>query len=416
MRRTVLFCVLLSAASLAVFWPVVHHEFVNYDDNCYVVQNPQVQAGLTWQGLAWAFGRLHGDHTYYHPLTWVSHMVDCQLFGLKPAGHHLVNLLFHILNSLLVFLVFKRMTGAFWRSAALASLFALHPLQVDTVAWIAERKNLLSASFFLLTLWAYARYAQAQGLKSKVQSPQSGVSGQGAVVSGQISGTVDHKPRPTDHGPRTMNHVSRFTFRAPRLHLPPSIFYLLSLFFFACRPDCANPCWSRCPSCCSCSTTGPCSAWNSTAQTLKNLKPLALSSRRSFPFCPSSSLRASSRPLATAPWARWSMPRPGFATGSSPPERPLLLCQVSRQGLLADSPRGLLSLSRTVPGLASSRLRLAAGGHLRPGHCNRSHPALSPGRMVLVSGCAGALHRDSSRRASRPWPTASPTCRSLACS
>jgi len=172
-RLTLLICLFLAAATLAVYWPVVHNDFVNYDDNCYIVQNRQVQAGVTWKGLAWAFGRLHGDHTYWHPLTWVSHIVDCQLFGLKPAGHHLVNLLFHALNSVVVFLLFKRLTDAFWRSALLAALFALHPLQVDTVAWVAERKNLLSALFFLLTLWAYARYVEVQSPKSKVQGPAS---------------------------------------------------------------------------------------------------------------------------------------------------------------------------------------------------------------------------------------------------
>ena len=101
-------------------------------------------SGLTWRGAIWAFGRMHGERTYWHPLTWLSHMLDCQLFGLKPAGHHLMNVLFHVLNTLLVFLVFLRMTGAFWRCAMLAGFFALHPLQVDTVAWVAERKNLLS--------------------------------------------------------------------------------------------------------------------------------------------------------------------------------------------------------------------------------------------------------------------------------
>jgi len=161
--------------TLAVDWPVVHHDFVNYDDDCYVTQNRQVQAGLTWHGLAWAFGHVHGDFTYWHPLTWVSHMADCQLFGLNPAGHHLVNLLLHALNSLLVFLVFRRLTGAFWRSALLAALFALHPLQVDTVAWVAERKNLLSATFFLLTVGAYGRYAGTRSPKprAEIRSPKA---------------------------------------------------------------------------------------------------------------------------------------------------------------------------------------------------------------------------------------------------
>jgi hypothetical protein len=162
---------LLIAVTLAAFWPVRLNNFVNYDDPLYVTENPRVQTGLTWAGIGWAFGDLHGEQTYWHPLTWVSHMVDCQVFGLKPAGHHLVNLLFHTLNTVLVFLVFRRLTGAFWRCAVLAALFALHPLQVDTVAWVAERKNVLSAFFWLLAMWAYARYAES--LKSKVQGPKS---------------------------------------------------------------------------------------------------------------------------------------------------------------------------------------------------------------------------------------------------
>ena len=167
-------CLLLAAVTALAFWRVGQHQFINYDDNCYVTDNPHVQAGVTWDGLEWAFGRLQGEQTYWHPLTWVSHMVDCQLFGLKPAGHHLVNLFFHILNTVLVFLVFRRMTGAFWRCAVLAALFALHPLQVDTVAWVAERKNLLSAFFWLLTIWAYVRYARSPEVrKSKVQSQDS---------------------------------------------------------------------------------------------------------------------------------------------------------------------------------------------------------------------------------------------------
>jgi len=168
---------LLALITLAAFWPVVWNEFTEYDDPDYVTSNPHVQAGLSWQGLDWAFGRLHGERTYWHPLTWVSHMLDCQLFGLKPAGHHLVNLLFHTFNAVLVFLVFRRMTGAFWRCAVLACLFALHPLQVDTVAWVAERKNLLSGLFWLLTMWAYTRYAEGRGRNAEgtMQNAQSSI-------------------------------------------------------------------------------------------------------------------------------------------------------------------------------------------------------------------------------------------------
>lgn len=170
-NRTFWITLLLTLLTLAVFWPATRNQFTVYDDPDYVTKNPHVQAGLTWQGLSWAFGRLHGENTYWHPLTWVSHMVDYQLFGLKPPGHHLVNLLFHTLNTVLVFLVFQRMTGAFWRSAVLAVVFALHPLQVDTVAWVAERKNLLSAFFWLLTMWAYVGYAEGRRRNAECSVP-----------------------------------------------------------------------------------------------------------------------------------------------------------------------------------------------------------------------------------------------------
>ena len=122
--------------------------------------------------MQWAFSSYAASN--WHPVTWLSHMLDCQLYGLKPAGHHLTNVLLHTANTLLLFLVLRRMTGALWRSACVAALFALHPLHVESVAWVAERKDVLSAFFFMLTLWAYARYAEVQSLKSKVQSPGSG--------------------------------------------------------------------------------------------------------------------------------------------------------------------------------------------------------------------------------------------------
>ncbi len=164
MRRDWLIGLLLSAVTLLVFWPVTTHEFINYDDPLYVTENPQVQAGLTTEGLGWAFGQVTGEGTYWHPLTWLSHMLDCRLFGLNAGRHHLTNLLLHTANVLLLFLGLRRMTGAAWRSALVAALFALHPLQVDTVAWVAERKNVLSTFFWLLTLLGYAGYARRPGL------------------------------------------------------------------------------------------------------------------------------------------------------------------------------------------------------------------------------------------------------------
>jgi hypothetical protein len=149
---------LLIALTLGVYWQVQYHDFVNYDDFRYVIENPHVRAGLTRGGLAWAFTNLEAG--FWHPLTWLSHMLDCHLYGLNPKGHHLNNLLFHIANSLLLFLVLKRMTGALWRSWLVAALFALHPLHVESVAWVSERKDVLSTFFWMMTLWAYVLYVQ----------------------------------------------------------------------------------------------------------------------------------------------------------------------------------------------------------------------------------------------------------------
>ena len=148
----------LIVATVVVFWKVRSHEFISFDDNEYVTNNPHVKSGLTLSGAIWAFVAMHSNN--WHPLTWLSHMLDCELYGLNPGGHHLTNLLFHIANTLLLFLVLKRMTGALWRSSFVAVLFALHPLHVESVAWIAERKDVLSTFFWMLTMWAYVRYAK----------------------------------------------------------------------------------------------------------------------------------------------------------------------------------------------------------------------------------------------------------------
>jgi tetratricopeptide (TPR) repeat protein len=154
----------LILACLTVFGAVARHSFINFDDNAYVYENPWVRSGLTRAGLNWAFATI--DDFYWQPLTWLSHMLDCQLFGLRAGWHHLINLLLHSLNSVLVFLVFRRMTGAFWRSAALAGLFAVHPLRVESVAWVSERNDLLAGFWFLLLLWVYQWHAERPGLRS----------------------------------------------------------------------------------------------------------------------------------------------------------------------------------------------------------------------------------------------------------
>ncbi|MGA2748235.1 MAG: tetratricopeptide repeat protein [Verrucomicrobiota bacterium] len=150
--------VLIAAAVLAVYWPALHCGFVNYDDPDYVTGNGAVRQGLTWKAILWAFTTTHAFN--WHPVTWLSHIIDCQFYGFQPAGHHLTSLLFHAANSVLLFCLLRRMTGALWRSALVAVLFALHPLRVQSVAWISERKDVLSAFFWMLTLWAYVRYAE----------------------------------------------------------------------------------------------------------------------------------------------------------------------------------------------------------------------------------------------------------------
>ena len=151
-------CALLAVAVLLVFGRTIQCGFVNYDDGSYFYSNWQVQAGLTWNSVAWAFQM--GQTSYQQPLSWLSLMLDAELFGPGPMGPHLTNMLLHAAGTVLLFLLLNQMTGAYWRSALVAALFALHPLHVESVAWVSERKSVLSGLFFMLTLRAYARYAQ----------------------------------------------------------------------------------------------------------------------------------------------------------------------------------------------------------------------------------------------------------------
>ena len=154
--------VLLSFAILVfiIYLPLLFNGFVDYDDHPYVTENPQVRSGLTLRSVWWAFTTSHSYN--WHPLTWVSHMLDVQLYGLNPSGHHLMNILFHIANSLLLFAILKKMTSAFWRSLCVAILFAIHPLHVESVAWVAERKDVLSTFFAFLTISAYVDFTKTQ--------------------------------------------------------------------------------------------------------------------------------------------------------------------------------------------------------------------------------------------------------------
>ncbi len=192
-----LMAVLLVLLTIAVYWPATRCGFINFDDDLYVYQNAHLQSGLSWEAVKWAF-RNTEQAEYWAPLMWLSHIVGWQLFGMNPWGHHLINVLLHAANTALVFLVFRRMTGATWRTAALAALFGLHPLRVESVVWVTERKDVLSSFFGLLALMAYARYAEGRRREPGGRGSWSGVA-----------------------CPWSLSH------------LPSFIFYLLSVFLFA---------------------------------------------------------------------------------------------------------------------------------------------------------------------------------------
>ncbi len=154
-------CLLIIIITLCIYAQVRHFDFVGFDDNEYVYENIHVKTGLSSKNIGWALTAFYSNN--WHPLTWISHMLDCQLFGLHPGAHHLINLFFHIINSLLLFFIFSKMTGDLWKSGFIAMVFAVHPLHVESVVWIAERKDVLSAFFWLLTMGCYYHYAKRPG-------------------------------------------------------------------------------------------------------------------------------------------------------------------------------------------------------------------------------------------------------------
>jgi tetratricopeptide (TPR) repeat protein len=162
--RFILICVFLITAIVAVYWQVYSYSFVKYDDDYYVTNNANIKSGFDWKNIRWAFTSNYAHN--WHPVTWLSHSIDYQLFKNWAGGYHLVNVLFHIVNTILLFYILMRMTEAVWPSAFVAAAFALHPLHVESVAWIAERKDLLSTFFWLLTMWAYVKYAAGQTHRS----------------------------------------------------------------------------------------------------------------------------------------------------------------------------------------------------------------------------------------------------------
>jgi tetratricopeptide (TPR) repeat protein len=224
---------LLVLSVFAAYWPVQGYAFTHYDDHNYVWQNPHVLGGLSWSGLTWAF--THSFVGNWHPLTWLSHMLDVQLYGLNAGGHHVTNLQLHAANTVLLFLWLKRLTGFLWRSAVVAALFGLHPLHVESVAWVAERKDVLSTFFFLLTLMAYTRYAEG---RSRVASPGSKdqASGGASVLASRTRRAEDLRRRlvgslaPPNQENIALN-VSPGSFALDSRH--SAFDYFLALFFFA---------------------------------------------------------------------------------------------------------------------------------------------------------------------------------------
>jgi tetratricopeptide (TPR) repeat protein len=156
-------CIFLAALTWIVFGQTLGHDFVNYDDPRYVYENTKITSGLSIAGIGWAFTHIHSEN--WHPLTTISHMLDCQLYGLTAGGHHFTNVLLHTISVVLLFVVLRQMTSTLWRSVFVATLFAIHPLHVESVAWVAERKDVLSGVFFMLTLLAYAQYVRAPSIR-----------------------------------------------------------------------------------------------------------------------------------------------------------------------------------------------------------------------------------------------------------
>lgn len=154
----VLLCFALIVVTLAVYWQVGNHEFLNYDDGPYITENPHTSTGLTGSNVFWAFTSTHSSN--WHPITWLSHMADAQMYGMNPRGHHLTNVIIHTVTAVLLLLLLFRLTGSLWQSSFVAAMFALHPLHVESVAWAAERKDILCAFFWFLTLLFYAEYVK----------------------------------------------------------------------------------------------------------------------------------------------------------------------------------------------------------------------------------------------------------------
>ena len=162
LRPNIIICVFIVLVTLTVYGQTRTHDFIGYDDDKYVTENMYVRQGLNKETFIWAFRSTHASN--WHPLTWLSHMLDVELFGMHPGRHHMTSVFFHLINSLLIFFLLRRITGKAWRSGTVAILFAIHPLHVESVAWVSERKDVLSTFFGLMAVWSYVRYSKQPGI------------------------------------------------------------------------------------------------------------------------------------------------------------------------------------------------------------------------------------------------------------
>jgi protein O-mannosyl-transferase len=214
---------LLFIVVAAAYVPSLRNGFVNLDDPSFVYANPYVQGGITAEGVRWAFTSI--NRGFWQPLAWLSLMLDAQLFGAKAGGYHLTSLIIHAATTVVLFLAFRRLTGATWRSAFVAALFGLHPLHVESVAWVSERKDVLSALFWALTMWAYAGYVE--GRESRVESPEGEVERRGSRVESVDKGVEGRESKAKSREPGA---PERSTLDARR----STLLYLLALVFFTC--------------------------------------------------------------------------------------------------------------------------------------------------------------------------------------
>ena len=376
-RRAIWVAGLLSAVTLASFWPVFHNDFIKFDDPDYVTANPHVATGLTWENVGWAFRSGHAAN--WHPLTWLSHMLDVQMFGLRPGWHHLTSLLIHTANALLLFMVLRRMTGAEWRSAFVAGFFAVHPLHVESVAWVAERKDVLSTFFFLLTLWAYVRYAEGRRKNAE--------------------------PRPRSAAPSTLNSAAKDGLRRTGFTFRVSPFYLVALLFFVLGLM-SKPMLVTLP-------FVLLLAGLLAAAAVRTAKPndFGPAGMRKNPLpLPGNSLQRPDVPGSEQEPSHTLRSAVGAAVGQCH----RILCQVPGRGVLAGkagdflsapqcpifrpAPRCAASGVRPMAGVADRRCGPVAGVDIVGRPAPPEAAALACHRMVLVSGHAGSSHRHYSSR------------------